>query len=159
MKWISKDEIAKNQGIKIFDTAVPQQWLNDIHNIFEIQNIVSHFVWSYDIDRTFGRPHPLSPKACLILYGITITVNMIDNKYPKIEEYKIVCKTLGKVLQGIEQDDYFPSHPIKSKFDKLYKSWKSILDFYKMDNDSYHGVNLEMYLPENYLDFLKQLEN
>ena len=55
--------IDKNKYLKgkTFDTALPQQWLDDIAEVTygdTYHLCLSHFVWLYD-DCTLGRPFPL----------------------------------------------------------------------------------------------------
>jgi hypothetical protein len=51
---VSKDEAAKELGIKSFDISLPQHWVEYCHKKLGV-NPVPHVVWSYDTSR-FGNP-------------------------------------------------------------------------------------------------------
>jgi hypothetical protein len=53
-KDISKDEAAKELGIKSFDVSLPQSWVEYCRQKLGV-NPVPHVVWSYDTSR-FGNP-------------------------------------------------------------------------------------------------------
>lgn len=62
------DEIAKSFGVRVYDTALPQDWVDDFHRkigIYPAGN--GMFVWSYDINRIFGAPFPLTDEANRLL--------------------------------------------------------------------------------------------
>ena len=54
----------------VYDYALPQQWVEDCKMLFPLVDSdlwVSSFVWSYDINRLFGSPYPLTKKAKKLL--------------------------------------------------------------------------------------------
>lgn len=67
---MTKDRAAKELGLKTYDTALPQQWLdnateklsslsvNDKGELYDI--LLSSIVWSYDNSKIFGQPAPLT---------------------------------------------------------------------------------------------------
>ena len=69
----TKDTAARLCGLKTYDNALPQQWLDSVVdtlmpiaakesvNIYDL--LVSSIVWSYDQAKIFGAPHPLTLKA------------------------------------------------------------------------------------------------
>lgn len=73
---ITKDQAAQALGIKTYDTALPQQWLDKFVDTLKdtptaqtkgqqyVSSIIlSSVVWSYDDAKIFGRPHPLTIPA------------------------------------------------------------------------------------------------
>ena len=71
----TKSEMAKHKGLKIFDCALPQQWLNDIANTISeyskccgmnynqaYDTILCGVVWCYD-GSLLGYPFALTSKA------------------------------------------------------------------------------------------------
>ena len=67
----TKDEAAKLLGIKVYDTALPQPWLDEVSRhlvpITKDENtyytLLSSIVWCYDNNSFSGYPHPLTLKA------------------------------------------------------------------------------------------------
>jgi hypothetical protein len=69
----TKDVAARLCGLKTFDNALPQQWLDataeilmpvatkEAISIYDL--LASSIVWSYDQAKIFGAPHPLTLKA------------------------------------------------------------------------------------------------
>jgi hypothetical protein len=67
----TKDEAAKLLGLKTYDTALPQPWLDDIvaavkpkekSSVDFYSLVLSSFVWCYD-DSLMGLPYPLTVRA------------------------------------------------------------------------------------------------
>lgn len=52
------DDRAKELGLKNYDTALPQEWLDGIIRETKISPY-GHFVWCYDQSRIFGEAIPL----------------------------------------------------------------------------------------------------
>lgn len=75
-KSITKEEAAKMIGLKTYDTALPQQWLDKVvkESGVSYDDILSNIVWSYDDAHIFGSPCPLTVKGCAVL-------QKIDSKY------------------------------------------------------------------------------
>ena len=71
----TKDQAAKLLGIKTYDCALPQPWLDAVvdglkSEVPEEQDLygmlLTSIVWSYDQAKIFGGPHPLTVQA----YGL-----------------------------------------------------------------------------------------
>jgi hypothetical protein len=73
---VNKDQAAQVLGIKTYDCALPQPWVNQfVETLKDTPTaitkgidylsgmILSSFVWSYDDAKVFGRPHPLTIAA------------------------------------------------------------------------------------------------
>lgn len=72
----TKDEAAKLLGLKTYDCALPQQWLNVFvsalsrklpfnHNLQD--KIISNIIWSYDAHSISGHPYPLTIEGYALL--------------------------------------------------------------------------------------------
>jgi hypothetical protein len=57
-------EAAEAAGIKVWDTAFPMRWLDEM--LDKGIDPRGHFVWSYDVCTVFGAPAPITE------YGRTI---------------------------------------------------------------------------------------
>ncbi len=73
---LTKAQAAELLGIKTYDTALPQPWLEEIaknlsitsHSKSEVYDtILNSTVWAYDHKNLFGYPHPLTVKAYELL--------------------------------------------------------------------------------------------
>ena len=58
----SVKELADAQGVKVYDTALPQPWVDKMRDVYH-HDVRGHFVWSYDGAGVFGRPHALTPEG------------------------------------------------------------------------------------------------
>jgi hypothetical protein len=47
---------------KVFDTALPQEWVNEMRRSWGI-DVRGRFVWMYDDARTFGAPGPINAEG------------------------------------------------------------------------------------------------
>jgi hypothetical protein len=69
---INKNTLAKAQGIKVFDVALPQQWIDKISNndsnIYSM--LLKYCVWSYDENKIFGCPIGLNSECKNFLNSI-----------------------------------------------------------------------------------------
>jgi hypothetical protein len=78
---VTKDEAAKKLGLKVYDLALPQQWLDDaclnlrfaasvrcgrIPKDSLYEHILTGTVWCYD-NSLFGYPHALTEQALELL--------------------------------------------------------------------------------------------
>jgi len=61
----TKDEVAKSKGLKVFDNALPQPWVDRMAE--RGFDVVPHFVWSYDEYPLGGVPYPITARGLLIL--------------------------------------------------------------------------------------------
>lgn len=80
---LSVYDAAKLRGIKSFDSALPQSWV-DVTREHTGLNPVGHFVWSYDpkpilfqgetrmMADVFGSPVPITPEGERILHRMTL---------------------------------------------------------------------------------------
>lgn len=77
---LTKGEAARAAGLKVFDTALPQDWLYDTVDALAVgykrgspiwnatyDAILSGTVWSYDTARAFGAPVGLTDEAIRLL--------------------------------------------------------------------------------------------
>jgi hypothetical protein len=62
------DEAAKRLGLRSYDTALPQEWVDDFKAKTGVYPAASGlFVWCYDGAGIFGRPVALSERAEVLL--------------------------------------------------------------------------------------------
>lgn len=71
------DEAAEALGLHTYDTALPQDWVDDFAIDADVQALAQRlgvsnypsgqFVWGYDVARTFGEPVALTPEAKQLL--------------------------------------------------------------------------------------------
>jgi len=59
-------EVAEALGLKSYDTALPQNWVDDFFKETGLYP-VGNFVWSYDVYGTFGNAVPLNETAVIEL--------------------------------------------------------------------------------------------
>jgi hypothetical protein len=52
-------EAAEMLGLKVYDTALPQNWVDDFYKVTGVWP-AGLFVWSYDEAKTWGEPYPLT---------------------------------------------------------------------------------------------------
>ena len=52
-------DMAEARGIKKFDSAMPQGWVNAMRSELNT-DVRGHFVWSYEGPSLFGAPVPIS---------------------------------------------------------------------------------------------------
>ena len=76
----TKQEAAELLGIQIYDTALPQPWLNEVAGnlssldvdasgkLYDI--LLTSLVWCYDQAKIFGAPYPLTLKAWAYLKAL-----------------------------------------------------------------------------------------
>jgi len=99
-KGTTKESAAKKLGLKTYDTALPQPWLDDVVNTLftpgspTMENyptrtrlydaVLSGTVWSYD-GNLFGRPYALTEEALNLINAF----NEIKG-YEKIEQPSVI---------------------------------------------------------------------
>jgi hypothetical protein len=79
-KRITKEEAAKMIGLKVYDTALPQQWLDVVvkeHNL-NYNLVLSNIVWCYD-GSLMGFPCPLTVEGCAVLQKIEPSSQRVYN--------------------------------------------------------------------------------
>jgi hypothetical protein len=55
------DEAAKQRGYRVYDCALPQQWVDEqVKAGFDPR---AHFVWCYDVCRFFGEPAAITEEG------------------------------------------------------------------------------------------------
>lgn len=59
---MSVSDAATLRGINRFDTALQQDWVDMVRRDFG-ENVVGHFVWSYDVVGIFGYPAPITAEG------------------------------------------------------------------------------------------------
>lgn len=74
---VTKREAADLCGIRVYDTALPQPWLDGFvdalnkneahHGKDNYAAVLSNFVWGYDICQLLGGPVPLTERAYALL--------------------------------------------------------------------------------------------
>ena len=78
---VNKDDLAKAAGLQVYDTALPQDWLNGVverivgmssdpipnTRLHVYQTILSGTVWCYDTPRSWGAPVALTDEANRLL--------------------------------------------------------------------------------------------
>ena len=62
---MTKDEAAKQLGLEVYDTALPQHWLDGMSNsgCMKYDKALSSFVLCYDGKTFTGFPRPLTKEA------------------------------------------------------------------------------------------------
>jgi|WetSurMetagenome_2_1015567.scaffolds.fasta_scaffold24150_9 hypothetical protein len=60
------DQAAKALGLKVYDTALPQDWVNDMWERVGYKTF-GKFVWCYDDAKSWGEPVALCPEAAAAL--------------------------------------------------------------------------------------------
>lgn len=60
-------ELAEKKGVKIYDTALPLKWYEDVHDRTGFWPQEYGFVWSYDNASLWGEPVALTPAAEILL--------------------------------------------------------------------------------------------
>lgn len=63
---MTKEDAVKKLGLKVFDYALPQRWVNKVMEATG-DDPVPHFVWCYDDNSIFGFPRPLTKKGSEIV--------------------------------------------------------------------------------------------
>lgn len=75
-------ELAEALGLKVFDTALPQDWVDRVYEhtaqiMGTTKGIWPHgFVWSYDNSPMFGEPYPVTEGAKM--YARFLLINPRD---------------------------------------------------------------------------------
>lgn len=66
---VSIVDLAEKAGLKVYDTALPQPWVDDVDKLTGFR-IVGHAVWCYDRSSAFGEPVALTRegKTALEIY-------------------------------------------------------------------------------------------
>ncbi len=59
--------LAEKAGLKVYDTALPLQWYEDVHEKTGYWPQNYGFVWSYDKPAVWGEPYPLTEAAEILL--------------------------------------------------------------------------------------------
>ena len=59
-------ERAKELGLKSYDTALPQEWVDDVYRETGVYP-AGMFVWCYDDARVWGAPVPLTEESVELL--------------------------------------------------------------------------------------------
>lgn len=58
---IDKSDLARSMGLKVFDCALPQAWVDlQDERGFDVR---PHFVWCYDFKTIFGEPFPVTEEG------------------------------------------------------------------------------------------------
>jgi len=60
------DEAAKLHGLRVYDTALPQPWVDDVYDRTGVYP-VGKVVWCYDEAKTFGAAFPLTREGAAML--------------------------------------------------------------------------------------------
>lgn len=61
---MNTSELAKSKGAEVFDTALPQGWVDDFYKKMNIWPAAcGMYVWCYDEARYFGKALPLTEEA------------------------------------------------------------------------------------------------
>ena len=60
------DQAATERGYVVYDTALPQTWVDQIKSRTGIY-VIGHFVWCYDVGSVFGWPAPVTHTGAGIL--------------------------------------------------------------------------------------------
>jgi hypothetical protein len=71
---IDVDELAKEAGLKVYDTALPNDWVDDVHRDTGFWPQRYGFVWCYDNARIGGLPYPLTDAAKILLAFYEVNV-------------------------------------------------------------------------------------
>jgi hypothetical protein len=77
----TKDVAAKELGVKVYDTALPEPWLDHAAETIAGEDLsktregvygmlLTSTVWSYDHAKIFGAPHPLTVEAWGLLKAL-----------------------------------------------------------------------------------------
>lgn len=69
MADINVRDLAEEAGLKIFDTALPLDWYNDVHDKTGLWPQSLGFVWCYDGATSWGYAVPLTSEAVDCLYS------------------------------------------------------------------------------------------
>jgi hypothetical protein len=62
-------DLAEAHGVKVYDTALPLAWYEDVHKETGLWPQTLGFVWCYDTATTWGEPFPLTREALDCLYA------------------------------------------------------------------------------------------
>lgn len=98
---VTKAEAAEQLGIKTYDVALPEQWLDDVSSNLDEQDkkrgvtppmsnwetLYSSVVWSYDGRSFMGYPHPLTLRAWALLrrHDQACGSHFVDEQYGAID--------------------------------------------------------------------------
>ena len=72
---IDINALAKEAGLKTYDTALPLQWYEDVHEKTGFWPQHYGFVWCYDGPSVWGRPYPLTEAANILLAFYTKVIS------------------------------------------------------------------------------------
>ncbi len=64
---IDTAKLAEKAGLKVFDTALPLAWYEDVHRKTGFWPQVLGFVWCYDVATVYGAPYALTEAAEVLL--------------------------------------------------------------------------------------------
>ena len=64
---MNRDELAKAAGLRTFDTALPQDWVDRVFLLTGQWPQDTDIVWCYDGAGVFGSPHALTEEARALL--------------------------------------------------------------------------------------------
>lgn len=85
---ITKGEAAEKLGLKVYDCALPQPWVEQATRVTEtpMDLICSSFVWCYD-GSCMGYPYPLTVNAFNVLktYDTKVGTNLTNDKFTVLE--------------------------------------------------------------------------
>lgn len=66
-KAVTVGQLAQAVGLRTFDTALPQDWVDDVKRVTGEYAPYAGIVWCYDEARTWGRPVAMTIRGRLIL--------------------------------------------------------------------------------------------
>lgn len=70
MAQFNVDSLAREHGVRVYDTALPQGWVDEVKDATGIYPPSVGFVWTYDPPLTFGgQAWPLTSEALDCLYA------------------------------------------------------------------------------------------
>lgn len=70
-------ELADKAGLKVYDTALPYHWYDDVHKLTGFWPQEYGFVWCYDTATTWGEAYPLTDAAKILLAFYNKTHKMV----------------------------------------------------------------------------------
>lgn len=70
------NDAAKALGLVVYDTALPQEWVDMIKKETGIYP-AGHFVWSYDMSKVWGEPAPIDEIGWQICHTMGIKPRVI----------------------------------------------------------------------------------
>lgn len=90
---VNKDRAAQLLGLEVYDTALPQEWLDQFVYILRKKQpvdyhlVLSSFVWCYDNGSFMGYPYPLTVQAFAFL---KLYDQLTGSSYTSSETYNVL---------------------------------------------------------------------